>query len=98
MGAMDLVDSNRYTCEPQARRRSEGEGLEGFTDDGGARAAAMARRPALQSVAKAARAREGVGAWDCAKGGYGGALGRLYRLGVARGGGSPAAMAINGRL
>jgi hypothetical protein len=27
----------------------------------------MARRPALQSVVKAARAREGVRAWDCAK-------------------------------
>jgi hypothetical protein len=69
LGAMDPVDSNRYTCEPQARRRNEGEGLGGFNDDGGARAAAMAWRPALQSVAKAARAREGVGAWDCAKGG-----------------------------
>jgi hypothetical protein len=34
------------------------------------------------SVAKAARAREGVGAWDCAKGRYEGALGRLYRLRV----------------
>jgi hypothetical protein len=29
------------------------------------------------SVARAARAREGVGAWECAKGGYGGALGAL---------------------
>jgi hypothetical protein len=98
LGAMDPVDSNRYTCEPQARRKNEGEGLGSFTDDGGARAAVMARRPALQSVAKAARAQEGVGAWECAKGGYGGALGRLYRLGVARGGASPAAMAINGQL
>jgi hypothetical protein len=34
--------------------------LGGFTDDGGARAAAMVRRPALQIGGEAARAREGV--------------------------------------
>jgi hypothetical protein len=48
LGARDPVDLNGYTCEPHARRRSEREGLGGFTVDGEARAAAMARRPALQ--------------------------------------------------
>jgi hypothetical protein len=47
-GARDPVDSTGYTREPQARRRSEGERLGGITDDGGARAAPMARRPVLQ--------------------------------------------------
>jgi hypothetical protein len=46
--ARDPADLNGFTCEPQARRRSEGERSGSFTDDGGARAAAMARRPALQ--------------------------------------------------
>jgi hypothetical protein len=59
-GARDPADLNRCTCEPRERRRSEGEGLGSFTDDEGARAAAMARRPALQAVARAARAREGM--------------------------------------
>jgi hypothetical protein len=48
LGRKDPADSNGYTCEPQARRRSEGERLGSFTDDEGARAVAMARRPALQ--------------------------------------------------
>jgi hypothetical protein len=59
-GARDPADLNRCTCDPRARRRSEGEGLGSFTDGEGARAAAMARRPVLQAVARAARAREGV--------------------------------------
>jgi hypothetical protein len=54
-GARDPADLNRCTCEPRARRRSEGEGLGSFTDGEGARAAAMARRPVLQAVARAAR-------------------------------------------
>jgi hypothetical protein len=32
-GARDPADSNGYTCEPRARRRSEGERLGSFTDD-----------------------------------------------------------------
>jgi hypothetical protein len=54
-GSRDPADLNRCTCEPRARRRSEGEGLGSFTDGEGARAAAMARRPVLQAVARAAR-------------------------------------------
>jgi hypothetical protein len=45
---------------PQAWRGSERKGLRTFTDDGGARAAAMVRRPALQFGGEAARAQEGV--------------------------------------
>jgi hypothetical protein len=94
---MDPVDSNGYTCEPHAQRRNEGEGLGGFTDDGGARAAAMARRSALQFSGEGGEGMGSRGSLGLCEGGYGGALGRLYRLGVAQGGGSPAAMAINGQ-
>jgi hypothetical protein len=59
-GARDPADLNRCTCEPRARRRSEGKGLGSFTNDERARAAAIARQPALQAVARAVRAREGV--------------------------------------
>jgi hypothetical protein len=96
LGARDPVDSNGYTCEPHARRRSEREGLGGFTVDGEARAAAMARRSALQLGGEGGAGTGRRGSLRLCKGGYGGALGRLYRLGVAPGGGSPAAMAING--
>jgi hypothetical protein len=75
-GARDPADSNGYTCEPQARR-SEGERLGSFTDDEGARAAAMARRPALQLGGKGGEGtgrRESLGVCE---GGCGGALGAL---------------------
>jgi hypothetical protein len=58
--ARDPVKKNRCTSEPRARKRSEGEGLGSFTDGEGARAAAMAQRPAFQMVARVARARGGV--------------------------------------
>jgi hypothetical protein len=48
------------------------------------------------SVARAARAREGVGAWECAKGSTEVPWGRLYRLEMEGKGGFPAGMAING--
>jgi hypothetical protein len=54
----DPTDSNRYTCEPRARRKSEGERLRSFTDGEGSRAAAMARRTALQLGGKGS---EGTG-------------------------------------
>jgi hypothetical protein len=43
------------------------------------------------SVARAARAREGVGARECAKGSTEVPWGRLYRLGIEGEGGFPAA-------
>jgi hypothetical protein len=49
------------------------------------------------SVTIAARAREGVGAWECANGGAEVPWGRLYRLKIEGEGGFPADMAINGR-
>jgi hypothetical protein len=82
--ARDPADLNGYTCEPQVRRRSEGERLGGFTDDGGARAAAMARRPALQFGGKGGEGTGRRGSLGVCEGGYAGALGRLYRLGWHR--------------
>jgi hypothetical protein len=76
-GARDPADSNGYTCGPQARRRSEGEMLGGFTNDGGARAAAMARRPALQFGCKGGKGTGRRGSMRVCEGGYGGALGAL---------------------
>jgi hypothetical protein len=49
------------------------------------------------SVARAARARDGVGAWECAKGSTEVPWGRLYRLGIEGEGGFPAGLAIHGR-
>jgi hypothetical protein len=68
-GARDPADSNGYTCEPQARRRSEGERLGSFTDDEGARAAAMARRPALQLGGKGGEGTGRRGSLGVCKGG-----------------------------
>jgi hypothetical protein len=61
----------------QTRRRSERKGLGSFTDNGGARAAAMARRPMLQIGGKCG---EGTGRRESlvlSEGGCGGALGSL---------------------
>jgi hypothetical protein len=52
-GARGPVDSNKSTSEPPMRTRSEEGGLGSFTDGKVARAAAMARRPALQSMTRA---------------------------------------------
>jgi hypothetical protein len=71
-GARDPADPNRYTCEPRARRRGEGELLRSFTDGEGARAAAMARQPALQLGGKGG---EGTGRRGCLGGGEGEAEG-----------------------
>jgi hypothetical protein len=65
---------NGRTDKPPMRRGSEEGRLESFTDSEGARAAAMARRPALQSVTRRARERGGVEAWGVRRG-CGGALG-----------------------
>jgi hypothetical protein len=80
-GARDPTNSNRYTCKLPMRRRSEGERLGSFTDDEGARAAAMARRPALQLGGNSGEGMGRRGSLDVGEEGCGGALGRLYRLG-----------------
>jgi hypothetical protein len=77
--ARDPVDSNKSVSEPRMRRRSEEEEFGSFTDGEGARAAAMAWRPTLRSVARACESEGGVGAWVCAKGGAARPWGRLYR-------------------
>jgi hypothetical protein len=59
------------------RGRSEGERLGSFTDGEGARAAAMARRPTLQSGASAARGTGRCGSSGIGEGGCGEALGAL---------------------
>jgi hypothetical protein len=59
--------------------KERGQGASPTTGELGRRQWRGGRRS--NSVAKAVMAREGVGVWECAKGGYGGALGRLYRLG-----------------
>jgi hypothetical protein len=76
-GARDPTDSNRYTCKLPMRRRSEGERLGSFTDDEGARAAAMARRPALQLGGKGGEGTGRRGSLDVGEGWCGGALGTL---------------------
>jgi hypothetical protein len=75
-------------CEEEGR-------LESFTGSEGVRAAAMALRPALQSVTRRARARGGVEAWGCAKRVRKCPRGVYIGLGE-KGKGLPVAMAING--
>jgi hypothetical protein len=75
-GARDPANSNRYTCK-LPMRRSEGERLGSFTDDEGARAVAMARRPALQLGGKGGEGMGRCGSLDVGEGGCGGALGTL---------------------
>jgi hypothetical protein len=75
-------------------RRSEKEGLGGFTDSEGAQAAAMAWRPVLQSVARACEGEGGVEARVCAKGGAAEPWGAYIGPG-GEGKRLPAAMAIN---
>jgi hypothetical protein len=72
--ARDPANLKRCTCEPRARRRSEGQRLTSFTDGEGARAAAMARRSALRIGGKGG---EGTGrhrSSSLGEGGCGGAL------------------------
>jgi hypothetical protein len=54
--------------------------LGSFTDDEGARAAAVARRPALQLGGKGGEGTGRRGSLDVGEGGCRGALGCLYRL------------------
>jgi hypothetical protein len=95
-GARDPADSNGYTCEPHARR-SEGERLGSFTNDEGARVAAMARRSTLQLGDKSGEGTGRRGSLGVCEGGAEVPWGRLYRLEIEGEGGFPAGMSINGR-
>jgi hypothetical protein len=57
-GVRDPADLNGSMGKPPMRRGREEGRLESFTGSEGVRAAAMALRPALQSVTRRARARE----------------------------------------
>jgi hypothetical protein len=78
-GARDPADLNKSTSEPPMRSRSEEEGLESFTDDEGARAAAMGRRLALRSVTQACEGKGRCGSLGVCEGGSEVPWGCLYR-------------------
>jgi hypothetical protein len=76
-GARVPADSNGYTCEPWARRRSEGERLKSFTDSEGARAAAMVRRSTPQIGGKGGEGTARRGSLGVGEGGAEGGPGVL---------------------
>jgi hypothetical protein len=67
-GARDPAGLNRCTCKPPMRRRSKGK-LGGVTGNEEARAAAMARQPALHAVARACEGKGRRGSLGVCEGG-----------------------------
>jgi hypothetical protein len=75
-GVRDPADLNRCTSKPPMQRSGEVE-LGSVIDGEEARAAAMARWPTLQAVARACEGKGRRGSLGVCEGGCGGALGAL---------------------